>query len=105
MDSFASTTAHVALSAALTAFQNEANGLLLAAGYPQATAQVSASILPQNGHGFNFMVSAVNPDTVFLDTLSFGMATTPEKALDEFSTRLVPALALNASLTQLQDAA
>lgn len=99
------TAAYAALTTALLAFQNEANGLLLAAGYPQATAQVSASILPQNGHGTNFMVSAVDPNTVLFETLSFGMGGTPEKALDEFSARLVPALALGASVAEMKEAA
>jgi hypothetical protein len=98
----AAPTAHVALTEALAAFQAEANGLLAAAGYPGLTAQVSACILAS---GFNYQVSAQNPTCVFSTNLSFGMATTPEKALDEFSARLVPALALNASLAEMKEAA
>ncbi|MGI4741600.1 MAG: hypothetical protein ACRYG7_41055 [Janthinobacterium lividum] len=91
------------LVAALTDFQNQANELLRSAGYADLMAQVSAAILPEFGPFYT--VSATNPTTVFLDNLSFGMGATPEAALNEFGARLVPALALNASLTELQEAA
>jgi hypothetical protein len=101
MDS-TTTAAHAALTTALIAFQTEANGLLAAAGYAGIVAQVSVCILPS---GFSYEVSAANPACVFYTNLSFGMATTPEKALDQFSAKLVPALALNASLTDMKEAA
>jgi hypothetical protein len=85
------------LASLMLAFQAEANAMLVAAGYTTTTAQVEASTLPT---GLYFSVSAPNRRTVFHENLSYGMATTPEAALNDFNARLVPAEALAAGLVK-----